>query len=156
MSQRSTHLLPRHLRLAAQVLGFTMLTTSMVAARCLVPTQAPADPDLVPILVGTRSNKELVQKVHERTPVQVGSTIHSASWTETGLVVAVSAAGPRVVVLLDDDGRASVAHVEHGRTLVHLAVPCCEPQPPYTVTVVKPRGSGGVLDARALPVASLR
>ncbi len=137
-----------------KLLGLLVLATVTVSARSLAPSHAGSRADLVPILVGARGSQALVDQVVREQPLHTGSTIHQTEWTDTGMLVSVTTAGPRVVVLLDAHGSASVAHAD-GESTVHLAMPGIEPHPPYTVTVVQPRGRGGLLDARAVRVAAL-
>lgn len=134
--------------------GLGLIGVLMMSARAMVPTQVPHNPNLVPILVGGIGNRDLVQRVRSPQHGLQGSVIHATRLTERGVIVEVTAPGPRVVVLLDSDGAATVTQVE-GHTVVNLALPRPDSRAPYVVTVVSSRGSGGVLDAQAVTVAAL-
>ncbi len=134
--------------------GISVLAAITVLARALTPSHVVKDADLVPVLVGTQGGHELVEKVRQHAPAPGDSVIEAVDWTASGILVSVHTTGPRVVVLLDAEGRSSITHAR-GDATVHLPLPADGASPPYTVTVLQPRGQGGLLDARAVRVASL-
>ncbi|RME27361.1 MAG: hypothetical protein D6798_04695 [Deltaproteobacteria bacterium] len=130
-----------------------LLACVMVAARALTPSHVVRRTDLIPLRPGTQGGHELVDRVTRYAPEPGDSVIEAVDWTPSGLLVSVRTWGPRVVAVLDSAGRSSVTYAR-GATTVHLPLPADGAAPPFTITVLQPRGRGGLLDARAVRVAS--
>ncbi|MCB9777523.1 MAG: hypothetical protein H6742_03075 [Alphaproteobacteria bacterium] len=126
---------------------------AVVGARVLAPSHSATPRHTLHLPTGSEARPELVDQVLRYAPSEPTSVIEQARWQPDGLFVAVDTGGPRLVLLLDADGAASVKRVD-GTGSVLLPIPAEPAAPPYTLTVLSAVGSGMVVDAQPLQVAA--